>query len=94
MHFHDTRGMALANILASLEMGISTFDSSAGGLGGCPYALGAAGNVATEDLIYLLHSMGIETGVDLDKLIYATSLILSLIGKESPSKFLMFIKIH
>ena len=67
MHFHDTRGTALANILVSLEMGITTFDSSIGGLGGCPYAPGASGNVATDDLLYMLHGMGIHTGVDQGK---------------------------
>ena len=65
MHFHDTRGTALANTLAALEMGIATFDSSAGGLGGCPYAPGASGNVASEDVVYMLNGMGIDTGVDL-----------------------------
>jgi hydroxymethylglutaryl-CoA lyase len=69
MHFHDTRGTALANILASLDLGIRTFDSSLGGLGGCPYAPGASGNVATEDVIYLLHGMGFQTGVNLPQLI-------------------------
>ena len=64
MHFHDTRGTALANVVKSIEMGITTFDSSLGGLGGCPYAKGASGNVATEDLLYMLHEMGIETGID------------------------------
>ena len=68
MHFHDTRGTALANILASLDMGIRAFDSSLGGLGGCPYAPGAAGNVATEDVVYMLHGMGFKTGYDLEKL--------------------------
>lgn len=68
MHFHDTRGTALANILASLDLGISTFDSSLGGLGGCPYAPGAAGNVATEDVVYMLHGMGLKTGYNLEKL--------------------------
>lgn len=68
MHFHDTRGTALANILASLDMGIFAFDSSLGGLGGCPYAPGAAGNVATEDVVYMLHGMGMKTGYDLEKL--------------------------
>ena len=67
MHFHDTRGTALANVLAALQAGIAIVDSSAGGLGGCPYAPGASGNLATEDLLYMLHGMGIETGVDLDK---------------------------
>ncbi len=88
MHFHDTKGMALSNILVSLEEGITTFDSSAGGLGGCPYAKGATGNVATEDVWYLCHSQGLETGIDLDKLVAASSFILSKVGKETPSKFL------
>jgi len=88
MHFHDTRGMALANILTSLELGMTSFDSSAGGLGGCPYAAGASGNVATEDLVYLMHSMGVETGVDLKKLAEASMFILSQLKRESPSKYL------
>lgn len=88
MHFHDTRGMAVANILTSLEMGMVSFDSSAAGLGGCPYAVGSSGNVATEDLLFLFHSMGIETGVDMKKLSEASSFILSKLNKESPSKYL------
>lgn len=88
MHFHDTRGMAIANILASLEMGMTSFDSSAAGLGGCPYAKGASGNVATEDLVYLFSSMGIETGVDMEKLAYASSFILGKLSKGSSSKSL------
>jgi hydroxymethylglutaryl-CoA lyase len=88
MHFHDTRGMALSNILVSLDEGITTFDSSAGGLGGCPYAKGATGNVATEDVWYLCYSQGLETGIDLEKLVAASSFILSRLGKETPSKFL------
>ena len=87
MHFHDTRGLAVANVLASLEKGITSFDSSAGGLGGCPYAVGASGNVATEDLYYLFSSMGIETGIDIKKLTEATTMILSKLNRESPSKF-------
>ena len=67
LHFHDTRGTALANVLAALDLGITTFDASAGGLGGCPYAPGATGNLATEDLLYMLDGLGIETGVDLDQ---------------------------
>ena len=86
MHFHDTRGMAIANILASLEMGITSFDSSAGGLGGCPYAKGASGNVATEDLLYLFSNMGIDTGVDMEKLAQASSFILKKISKAPSSK--------
>ncbi len=88
MHLHDTRGMALANMLVSLDLGISTFDSSAGGLGGCPYANGATGNVATEDVWYLLNSMGLETGIDLEKLVKASKFILSKVNKETESKFL------
>ncbi len=88
MHFHDTRGMAVANILTSLEMGMTSFDSSAAGLGGCPYANGASGNVATEDLYFLFSSMGIETGIDIEKLSKASSFILSKLNKESGSKFL------
>ena len=71
VHFHDTYGQAIANILACLEVGITTIDSSVAGLGGCPYAKGATGNVATEEVIYLLHGIGLKTGVDLDKLIEA-----------------------
>lgn len=88
MHFHDTRGMAIANILTSLEMGISIFDSSSGGLGGCPYAKGASGNVATEELIYLFDSQGIKHGVDLEKLIKASEFILEKVEKKTPSKYL------
>ena len=88
MHFHDTRGLAVANVLTSLEMGMKSFDSSAAGLGGCPYAPGAAGNVATEDLVFLFHSMGIETGIDIKKLAEASVLILSKLHRESPSKYL------
>lgn len=88
MHFHDTRGMAVANILTSLELGITSFDSSAGGLGGCPYAKGASGNVATEDLFYLFDSMGIDTGINIEKLAEASNFILSKLNKESASKFL------
>lgn len=93
MHFHDTRGMALANVLVALNHGISIFDSSSGGLGGCPYAKGATGNLATEDLVYLLNSLNIEHGVDLKKLTEASQYILNTVGKETPSKFLnAFIK--
>jgi hydroxymethylglutaryl-CoA lyase len=88
MHFHDTRGMALTNILVSLEEGITTFDSSAGGLGGCPYAKGATGNVATEDVWYLLQSMGFETGIDIAKLAQASKYILEKINRNTESKFL------
>ncbi|HVT44004.1 MAG TPA: hydroxymethylglutaryl-CoA lyase [Thermoanaerobaculia bacterium] len=88
MHFHDTRGTALANTLAALEMGIASFDSSAGGLGGCPYAPGASGNLATEDLLYLLHGMGIETGVDLEGVVRASILIAPWIDHPLPGKYL------
>lgn len=88
MHFHDTRGMALANILVSVEEGITTFDSSAGGLGGCPYAKGATGNVATEDVWYLLNSLGLETGIDIEKLASASKFILDKINRATESKFL------
>jgi hydroxymethylglutaryl-CoA lyase len=86
LHLHDTRGTALPNALAGLALGISDFDSSIGGLGGCPYAPGAAGNVATEDLVYMLHGMGIETGLDLDKLIEAAKLAEKIIGRPLPGK--------
>src|SRR5499427_1786181 len=75
LHFHDTRGTALANVMASLEFGVATFDASAGGLGGCPYAPGAAGNLATDDLIYMLNGLGVETGVSLEKLSEASAFI-------------------
>lgn len=88
MHFHDTRGTALANILVSLDMGITTFDSSLGGLGGCPYAPGASGNVATDDFNYMLNGMGIHTGVDQGKLLQAARFIQEKIGKPLPSRSL------
>lgn len=86
MHFHDTRGMAVANTMASLELGISTFDASAGGLGGCPYAPGASGNVATEDLVFFLDGLGIEHGVDLDKLVAASAMISPYLDHPLPGK--------
>jgi hydroxymethylglutaryl-CoA lyase len=88
MHFHDTRGTALANTLAALEMGIATFDASSGGLGGCPYAPGASGNLATEDLVYMLDSMGIETGVDLNRLVQASSIIAPYLDHPLPGRYL------
>jgi hydroxymethylglutaryl-CoA lyase len=88
MHFHDTRGTALANTLAALEMGISTFDASAGGLGGCPYAPGASGNLATEDLVYMLDRMGIETGVDLGRLVQASAVIAPYLDHPLPGRYL------
>jgi hydroxymethylglutaryl-CoA lyase len=86
MHMHDTRGTALANVLVGLEMGVRDFDASVGGVGGCPYAPGAAGNLATEDLVYLLHGMGVATGVDLDKLIAAGNVAEQVIGRPLPGK--------
>jgi len=86
LHFHDTRGTALPNVLVGLALGIRDFDASLGGLGGCPYAPGAAGNVATEDLVYLLHGMDIDTGVDLDKLVAAAQLAERLVGHPLPGK--------
>jgi hydroxymethylglutaryl-CoA lyase len=86
LHLHDTRGTALANILVGLALGIADFDASIGGLGGCPYAPGAAGNVATEDLVYMLHGMGIETGIDLDKLVDAARLAEKIVGRPLPGK--------
>ncbi len=88
LHFHDTRGTALANVLAGLQSGIFKFDSSAGGLGGCPYAPGAAGNLASEDLVYMLHGMGIETGVNLEKLVEASKFIAKSLNRTLPSKYL------
>ena len=85
-HFHDTYGQALANVYASLEMGVAVFDASVSGLGGCPYAPGAAGNVATEDLLYMLNGMGIETGVDLDRLMAAGAFICAELGRETQSR--------
>ncbi len=86
MHMHDTRGTALSNIMVGLEMGIRTFDAAVGGLGGCPYAPGAAGNVATEDLVYMLEGMGIETGIALDKLVQAGQVASAIVGHELSGK--------
>lgn len=87
VHFHDTRGTALANVLAALQMGVSIIDSSAGGLGGCPYAPGAAGNLATEDLLYMLHGMGIATGVNLAGVVAATRFIAPWLDHPPTSKY-------
>jgi isopropylmalate/homocitrate/citramalate synthase len=86
VHFHDTYGQALANIYAALEMGVATVDSSVAGLGGCPYAKGASGNVATEDVVYMLNGLGIDTGVDLDKLCEAGRFISNVLGRAPASK--------
>jgi hydroxymethylglutaryl-CoA lyase len=88
LHFHDTRGTALANVVAGIEAGITIFDSSLGGLGGCPYAPGASGNLATEDLVYMLQGLGIKTGIDLSKLVDAGELAQDLLGKKLPGRYL------
>jgi hydroxymethylglutaryl-CoA lyase len=88
MHFHDTRGTALANTLAALETGIATFDASSGGLGGCPYAPGASGNLATEDLVYMLDRMGIDTGVDMNRLVQASTIIAPYLDHPLPGRYL------
>lgn len=88
MHFHDTRGTGLANVVVALELGIDYFDASVGGMGGSPYAAGATGNIATEDLVHMLEDMGISTGVDLDRLLDAAHLAQSLIEGELPGKVL------
>jgi hydroxymethylglutaryl-CoA lyase len=86
LHFHDTRGTALANVLTALALGVATFDASAGGLGGCPYAPGATGNLATEDLVYMLDGLGIDTGVDLNGVIEASKFIEPRVGHPLPSR--------
>ena len=86
MHFHDTYGQALANLYAGMEEGVRVIDSAAGGLGGCPYAPGATGNVATEDVVYMLEGMGIGTGVDMAKLLAATNAMSRLLGRRPVSR--------
>jgi hydroxymethylglutaryl-CoA lyase len=88
LHLHDTRGTGLANALAGLGVGVTTFDSSVGGLGGCPYAPGATGNVATDELVYMFEGMGVATGVDLEMLLQAAEGVARLLGKEVPSRYL------
>jgi len=88
VHLHDTRGTALANVLAALQVGIAVVDSAAGGLGGCPFAPGASGNLATEDLLYMLHGMGIVTGVDLGTVVRASRGLASRLGRALPSRYL------
>jgi isopropylmalate/homocitrate/citramalate synthase len=88
VHFHDTRGTALANVLAALQAGVAIVDSSAGGLGGCPYAPGASGNLATEDLLYMLDGMGVETGIALDRVVAASRFIAPRLGHALPSRYL------
>jgi hydroxymethylglutaryl-CoA lyase len=85
LHFHNTRGTGLANILTALELGIAEFDASAGGIGGCPYAPGASGNVATEEVVHMLHDMGIDTGIDLDRLIGTAEMAEKILGRTLPS---------
>ena len=87
LHFHDTRGMAAANVLAALDLGVATYDASCGGLGGCPYAPGATGNLATEDLVYMLDGLGIRTGVSLDALLEASEFIEPNVGHGLPSRY-------
>jgi hydroxymethylglutaryl-CoA lyase len=88
LHFHNTRGSGLANVLAGLQRGVTYFDSSLGGLGGCPYAPGATGNITTEDLVNMLHDMGIQTGIDLDKLLQCAQMAQDFVGRELPSQVL------
>ena len=88
VHLHDTRGTALANVLAALDAGVTTVDAAAGGLGGCPYAPGASGNLATEDLLYMLHGMRLETGVDLDALAATSRWLAAVIGRSLPARYL------
>jgi isopropylmalate/homocitrate/citramalate synthase len=87
MHFHDTRGTALANVLTALQLGIGIFDSAAGGLGGCPYAPGASGNLATEDLLYMLHGLGIETGISLEAVVMASRFLADVRGQPPASRY-------
>jgi isopropylmalate/homocitrate/citramalate synthase len=87
LHLHDTRGTALANVLAGLEAGVTIFDSAAGGLGGCPYAPGASGNLSTEDLLYMLHGMGIQTGTDLDAVVDASRYLAGVLGRVPTSRY-------
>ncbi|HEY6148068.1 MAG TPA: hydroxymethylglutaryl-CoA lyase [Thermoanaerobaculia bacterium] len=88
LHFHDTRGTALANVYAGLQCGVETYDASAGGLGGCPYAPGAAGNLATEDLLYMLNGLGIETGVTLTGVVAASRALAGSLGRRPPGRYL------
>lgn len=86
LHFHNTRGIGLANVMAGLQSGVDSYESSIGGLGGCPFAPGASGNICTEDLVYLLHEMGIETGIDLDKLIHVAQHMERILGRTLPGQ--------
>jgi hydroxymethylglutaryl-CoA lyase len=86
LHFHNTRGIGLANVLAGLELGVREYESSIGGIGGCPFAPGATGNICTEDLVYLLHECGFETGIDLDKLIHVARRVEEIVGHGLPGQ--------
>jgi hydroxymethylglutaryl-CoA lyase len=88
LHFHNTRGTGLANVLAALEMGVADFDASVGGLGGCPYAPGATGNIATEELVHMVEDMGVDTGVDLGSLIEVAAQAEAIVGRTLPSQVL------
>jgi hydroxymethylglutaryl-CoA lyase len=88
LHFHNTRGTGLANVLAALELGVDDFDASVGGLGGCPYAPGASGNIATEELVYMVEDMGVGTGIDLAAMIEAAAAAERIVGRELPSQVL------
>ena len=94
MHLHNTRGLGLANALASLEEGITTLDSSLGGIGGCPFAPGASGNIVTEDLVFMLDAMGVETGIDINKLLEVTNKVQSFIPDESIYMDLQKIRVY
>jgi hydroxymethylglutaryl-CoA lyase len=85
-HFHNTRGMGLANVIAALDAGVSSFDASLGGIGGCPYAPGATGNICTEDLVHMLASCGVDTGVDLDRLLAIAKALPAIVGHEVPGQ--------
>ena len=88
LHTHDTRAMAIPNILAAMELGVTTFDASIGGLGGCPFAPGASGNVCTEDLVHCLHAMGVATGIDLDRLLDASRRVEQIVGRTLPGQII------
>jgi isopropylmalate/homocitrate/citramalate synthase len=92
LHFHDTRGTALANVLTGLDYGVTTFDSAAGGLGGCPFAPGAAGNLATEDLLFMLDGLGVITGVSLEQAAQSSRLIAARVDHALPSRYLQALK--
>jgi len=88
LHTHDTRAMAIPNILAAMEMGVTNFDASIGGLGGCPFAPGASGNVCSEDLVHCLHAMGVQTGIDLDRLVAVSRRVQTIVGRALPGQII------